>query len=742
MQKILPNVSIFAGIGFKTQSGVFIQKTKKPRVKLILTMLFLCFAMTYAAAQWSTNPAVNNAICTATLNQLYPKIVQDGSGGAIITWYDQRSGSSNKDIYAQRINSSGVVQWTTDGVAICTESNDQLNPTIVSDGSGGAIITWQDSRSGSNSDIYAQRINASGAVQWTSNGVAICTVSNDQVSPAIVSDGSGGAIITWRDFRSGSSNSNIYAQRINASGNIQWTTDGEEICTASNHQDYPAIASDGSGGAIITWHDDRSGTNTEDIYAQRINASGTVQWTTNGQVISAATNAQVYPSLVSDGSGGAVIAWEDYRSGNYNGDIYAQRVNSSGTVQWTTNGVAICTASDFQEFPALTSDGSGGAIISWIDYRSGSSYKIYAQRINTSGAVQWTTDGAPICLAANDKVKQSIASDGSGGAIISWQDYRSGGSDIYAQRINASGAAQWTTDGVAISTESNSQSSPTIVPVGSGGAIITWYDNRASGYLDIYAQNVDANGTLGSTCTATSCAISVTPSNATYTGGVNTNMYIGYPTNNPSATLATSGGAVTTWSPATYLSCTTCTSTVFSPTTAGTYTITGINCYDTCTVTICVKDIRVAGTSGTRTAVYLCHKEPITNSTKTLSVLLRGIPSHFQYHSGDKLGVCGNTCATNKRDFDFENLVIDEQSLEVMCSPNPFRQSFKLHYISNSDEEATVAIYGMTGNLVEKINLKGIADEAELGTNLPNGIYTVSFSQGDNNRVFRMIKVD
>ncbi len=43
---------------------------------------------------------VNNAICTATGNQLYPTIVNDGAGGTIITWFDLRSGTF--DIYAQK----------------------------------------------------------------------------------------------------------------------------------------------------------------------------------------------------------------------------------------------------------------------------------------------------------------------------------------------------------------------------------------------------------------------------------------------------------------------------------------------------------------------------------------------------------------------------------------------------------------------------------------------------------------
>src|SRR5574342_572928 len=80
-------------------------------------------------AQWSTDPTVNNAICTATNDQMRPTIVSDGAGGAIITWRDSRSGGSS-DIYAQRINASGIVQWTADGVAICTATNDQMRPTI------------------------------------------------------------------------------------------------------------------------------------------------------------------------------------------------------------------------------------------------------------------------------------------------------------------------------------------------------------------------------------------------------------------------------------------------------------------------------------------------------------------------------------------------------------------------------------------------------------------------------------
>jgi predicted lipoprotein with Yx(FWY)xxD motif len=463
---------------------------------LVLALMYIC-PSAVLFAQWSADPYTNNPISTARYNQIYPTSISDGAGGAIITWQDYRNNSLYSDIYAQRINAEGVLLWATNGISVSKAEDNQNFPTIVGDGTGGAIITWYDYRNNSlYGDIYAQRINAAGVVQWTADGVPISTDANNQMYPTIVSDGVGGAIITWQDDRSGGSNFDIYAQRIDAAGVVQWTIDGVPVSTASNNQMYPTIVSDGVGGAIITWHDYRSGSYS-DIYAQRINTSGVVQWTTDGISISAATYNQSFPTIVSDGTQGAIITWEDYRS-NSAWDIYAQRINASGMVQWTNNGVPISVASYDQSRPNIVSDGSHGAIITWEDYRSNSAWDIYGQRINTSGVVQWTTDGVPISTVNGDQSYPTIVSDDVGGAIITWEDGRSNSRDVYAQRINASGVVQWTTDGVPISKANNNQNNPIIVSDGACGAIITWKDYRSDiTYPDLYAQNIDRNGYIG-----------------------------------------------------------------------------------------------------------------------------------------------------------------------------------------------------------------------------------------------------
>ncbi|UCF93495.1 MAG: hypothetical protein JSW39_04850 [Desulfobacterales bacterium] len=124
--------------------------------------------------------------------------------------------------------------WATNGVAVYTPDGAEwyLYPEITGDGAGGAIIAWSDLRSGDD-DTYAQRVDGNGNVLWTADGVAISSAEDDQYPRKIVSDG--GAIIAWLDWRNG--NDDIYAQRVDADGNVLWTTDGVAICTAEGRQD-------------------------------------------------------------------------------------------------------------------------------------------------------------------------------------------------------------------------------------------------------------------------------------------------------------------------------------------------------------------------------------------------------------------------------------------------------------------------------------------------------------------------
>ena len=378
--------------------------------------------------QWEENGTI---ICNEIGNQFSPNIISDNNGGAIITWYDQRDGSSENDIYAQKIDANGAIQWKENGTVICNASNEQYSPEIINDGNGGAIITWYDQRDGSSEDdIYAQKIDANGAIQWKENGTVICNASNEQYSPEIINDGNGGAIITWYDNRSG--NYDIFAQKINAIGTVQWNENGMIICNAIGNQYSPQIIRDNSGGIIFAWRDLRNG--NQDIYSQKIDSTGNIQWAGNGTEICSAENYQNGPRLVSDGDGGAIITWNDNRLNKR--DIYGQKIDSAGMVQWEGNGTVICNTIGIQKNPNIISDGDDGAIIAWSDERNGTDRDdIYAQRIDSSGTTKWEDNGIVICNASDSQENPKIVRVNNGKAIVTWKDKRDDMGDIYAKLI-------------------------------------------------------------------------------------------------------------------------------------------------------------------------------------------------------------------------------------------------------------------------------------------------------------------
>jgi hypothetical protein len=323
-------------------------------------------------------------LCTASGEQYWPVIASDGSGGAIIAWVDLRSGYSGA--YAQRIDSNGEVKWAQDGIPfyVGTYLFDYFTCQIVSDGVGGAIVTWSDVLNPFSVYVRAQRIDANGSMKWQSNGVELSGMGR---FPQMASDGSGGAVIAWDDHRRWAEyRTDIYAQRIDTSGTILWPAEGVALFVDSGS--YPefsemVIVSDAMGGAIIAWK--MGGGYGDTLLAQGVTEDGMRMGAVQGVTVCAVGGPNYHPKIASDGAGGAIVTWQDER---YGVNIYAQRIDANGKAKWLTNGVALCTAPGEQYRPCIAPDGSGGAIIAWDDHRTGdlgTDWDVYAQRVDAAG---------------------------------------------------------------------------------------------------------------------------------------------------------------------------------------------------------------------------------------------------------------------------------------------------------------------------------------------------------------------
>ena len=382
----------------------------------------------------------------------WPQLVTDGSGGAFVTWnYSDPWLGQWSDAMAQAVSAAGDIRWQPGGKVLGQQR--QGVSQVVSDGNGGAIFVWLDNRNGYY-DIFAQRYNGSGVAQWTASGVPVRVLPIDVGYDDLVAvpDGSGGVIIAWADPRSG--NPDIYAQHLNASGTPLWTVNGGPVCISPGMQGDPLALEDGLGGAWIAWLDDRNG--NVDVFARHINTAGTLDGPPGGLAICTATGDQTEINVAPDEAGGMIIVWQDPRTGT--SDIYAQRVNLAGSVQWAPNGIAACNQASQQERPDVASDGAGGAIVVWKDWRTYPDVvAAFVQRLDATGQPQWSTDGNLLGTSQRPfVVDPTVVPNGNGESIVAWDtaDFDAQVSDmvphLYVQRLSANGAPEWTLPGVEL----------------------------------------------------------------------------------------------------------------------------------------------------------------------------------------------------------------------------------------------------------------------------------------------------
>lgn len=230
------------------------------------------------------------------------------------------------------------------------------------------------------------------------------------------------------------------------------------------------------------------------------------QWGANGVVVAAPPAAPLFPKICSDGAGGAYIGWMDDRDYlTHEGDIYAQRVTAGGQIApgWPADGVPVCRVPGSQFVARVAPDATGGVFVVWHDARNaqtlGTRHDLYFQRLTSTGsrAPAWLENGNPVLIAADDQNTPGLVADGVGGALIAWEDTRSSLSDVYALHFGGTGALSpgWPTEGLRLTPLAGFQGTPTVVPDGTDGFIVSWTDRRA-GASGAYAQRLTPTGTI------------------------------------------------------------------------------------------------------------------------------------------------------------------------------------------------------------------------------------------------------
>jgi beta propeller repeat protein len=243
----------------------------------------------------------------------------------------------------------------------------------------------------------------------------------------MIADGAGGAFLAWTDYRRGERNPDIYAQRVDGSGQSLWPKDGLLVCGAPDVQKSPTLTKDIEGGVIIAWTDKGGG--SYDIYAQRVSKEGKPLWLTDGIPISQSPRTQQDPIIKNQ-----LVVWEDYRYGNW--DIYANSLSLQGKLLWGEDGVPVVSQPLTQYAPQVAIMGKYGNIIAWEDYRNGKQYEVYMQLLNENGQTLWAQNGFNVRSTDGARAPKLLAFPGRNSFLVVWDDYTGGGKAISGQFYN------------------------------------------------------------------------------------------------------------------------------------------------------------------------------------------------------------------------------------------------------------------------------------------------------------------
>ena len=408
-------------------------------------------------------------------HEVAAQISADSLAGTRATCVDFRSGGTFP-VRAQHLRADGSVErsWDPGDSHLCLGSSPDVISRVVPDGAGGAVVVWVDMRSG-DADIYAQRVTAAGTVAppWPADGVPVCIARGFQDRIAVISDGAGGVLIAWQDYRN-PPYAQIYAQRVTGDGQAAWAADGVPVSADSSDQSAPDLVADG-GDALVVWQDLRAG--DYDLRYARLQSDGTVAPAPGGAPLVTAPGDQRAPSFTASGVNAVTVVWQESLDGIVG--LHTASFQLPLPTGLSPGQAGVIIASDVGSAPEVAScaDGAGGVFVAWSS-RAGSMSTTRLQHVAATGSAAFGDTGVAVCDEPHDRASPAVCADGAGGCLVAWEDFRNSGGDLYAQKMSAAGVRLWSQAGVPLAVAPGEQYGVSLRSDGAGGALATWGDDE------------------------------------------------------------------------------------------------------------------------------------------------------------------------------------------------------------------------------------------------------------------------
>ena len=404
----------------------------------------------------------------------YRTVVPSLDGSAIFVWSDTRFGMRN--VFAHKIDKNGNILWGETGTVVTNLPGRQEDPVAIEDGDGGAFIAWVDYRFDDAGDVFIQHVNNDGSILMDPNGVALAQFQGQQISINMCTDSLGGVFVTWQDKRGGVDD-DIYGTHVDANHNIVEPGIGIPIVVQGGTQSAKSIEYAGNNEAFICWSDSRQGENI-DIYGQRLDVAMSPTFTQNGIPIASTAGLETRPRTTFVNNTTSIVTW---KFGDENARILFQFVDQNGLVFSSAKPVSEYDA--IQTGPRLKRNSQGDVFLSWKDLRFDPvDGDIFMQKINATGALEWN-DGVQVDLTEGVNFSGRFSANSVGGFDIFWEKGIFPNVDILFQSFDLNGQPQSDAP-IIVAGDEGYQFAPNII-TGSNDSVFVVYADQGSGSVDL-----------------------------------------------------------------------------------------------------------------------------------------------------------------------------------------------------------------------------------------------------------------
>jgi hypothetical protein len=284
----------------------------------------VCQRFSAAGQRLWTDPGILAGGLAGEIREL-PKLVRDDRNGLLVFWRNTRMGllvpNEHVLIEGQHFAPDGTRGWGARGRIVRATNlpagtgSLSISLSAVSDGHGGAVVSFDDGPSPTNLDAFAQRITGDGRLLWR-NGVPLATGSAYQGNDSLTAAPDGGAFVTvWQPAPPFDQ---LLLYRLGPDGKVLWkqrVTAGDPNYSLS---DYGAYASFVNGRLRLAWaHFGQAG--SIDVYLAVYDLAGHRLNGADGTLLTSAPSSQFLRGFVFDPARRQGLAvWNDERKGDFN----------------------------------------------------------------------------------------------------------------------------------------------------------------------------------------------------------------------------------------------------------------------------------------------------------------------------------------------------------------------------------------------------------------------------------------